>query len=391
MKKVSLAFLLCMFSILPMVAQWNIDERIRIVHGPYLQNVGPNEATIVWMSDKPSIGWVEVAPDVDESFYAEERPRFFDARDGVKTTSVLHSVKLKNLKPGTSYRYRVYVQRVLHHKGNRVIYGNTAATDVYSKKPLTFKTSDPTASTLSFAMLCDIHGKNEMLTNLVSKCDLKKTDLFLFNGDMVSILNEESHIFDGFMDTATKLFASEIPMYYARGNHETRGAYAGEFHRYFSPKEENLYYAFRQGPVFFVMLDTGEDKPDSDIEYAGITVYDDYRTEQAEWLREVLNSKEYKEAPFKVIIAHVPPVGDWHGTVEVKKKFMPLLRDAKPDLMLCGHLHRFVHQDADSQTPFPVIVNTNTSVVKANATTSELNIEIVNEDGKILDKFSIKK
>ena len=70
---------------------------------------------------------------------------------------------------------------------------------------------------------------------------------------------------------------------------------------------------------------------------------------------------------------------------------MPLLRDAKPDLMLCGHLHRFVHQDADSQTPFPVIVNTNTSVVKANATTSELNIEIVNEDGKILDKFSIKK
>ena len=55
MKKVSLAFLLCMFSILPMVAQWNIDERIKIVHGPYLQNVGPNEVTIVWMSDKPSI------------------------------------------------------------------------------------------------------------------------------------------------------------------------------------------------------------------------------------------------------------------------------------------------------------------------------------------------
>ena len=392
MKKVSLAFLLCLFSILPMAAQWNIDEPIKIVHGPYLQNVGPNEVTIVWMSDKPSIGWIELAPAGDDSFYAEERPKFFDAHDGVKTTSLLHAVKLKNLKPGTTYRYRAYVKRVLHHKGNRVIYGNSAATDVYSKKPLPFKPSDPNASSVSFAMLCDIHGKNDLLTNLIGKCDLMNTDLFLFNGDMVSILNEENHIFNGFMDTATKLFASEIPMYYARGNHETRGAYAGEFYRYFSQGEDNLYFAFRQGPVFFVILDTGEDKPDSDIEYAGITVYDEYRTEQAEWLREVLNSKEYKEAPFKVVVGHIPPsASDWHGTVELKKKFLPLLCDAKPDVMLCGHLHRYVHNKANSETPFPVIVNTNTAVLKAKATASELKIEVVNEDGKVLDTVSIKK
>ena len=126
---------------------------------------------------------------------------------------------------------------------------------------------------------------------------------------MVSVFNEENHIFDGFMDTATKLFASEIPMYYTRGNHETRGAFATEFQRYFSPKEENIYYTFRQGPICFVVLDTGEDKPDSDIEYAGITVYDEYRTEQAEWLRRVLDSKEYKDAPFKIIVAHIPPIG----------------------------------------------------------------------------------
>ena len=122
------------------------------------------------------------------------------------------------------------------------------------------------------------------------------------------------------MDTATKLFASEIPMYYTRGNHETRGAFATEFQRYFSPKEENIYYTFRQGPICFVVLDTGEDKPDSDIEYAGITVYDEYRTEQAEWLRRVLDSKEYKDAPFKIIVAHIPPIGGWHGNLEVWAK-----------------------------------------------------------------------
>lgn len=367
------------------------QEGIKLAHGPYLQNMGPDEVTIVWLSDKPSVGWVELAPDDGSNFYATERPRFFDAKNGVKNTSTIHTVKLKGLNPGTNYRYRVFVQEVLSHTGHKIVYGDYAATNVYSKKPLVFKTSDPANQTISFAMVNDIHGNNGLLENLVSKCDLKKTDFIIFNGDMVSVFNEENHIFNGFMDKATALFASEIPMYYTRGNHETRGAFATEFQRYFSPKEENIYYTFRQGPVCFVILDTGEDKPDSDIEYAGITVYDEYRSEQAEWLRQVLNSKEYKEAPFKVIVAHIPPIGGWHGNLEVENKFMPLLREAKPDLMLCGHLHRFVHQKATAETPFPIIVNSNTAVLKAAANSEELDVQVIDTEGKVLDRFSVKK
>lgn len=367
------------------------QEGIKLAHGPYLQNMGPDEVTVVWLSDKPSVGWVELAPDDGSNFYATERPRFFDAKNGVKNTSTIHTVKLKGLNPGTNYRYRVFAQEVLSHIGHKIVYGDYAATNVYSKKPLVFRTSDPANQTISFAMVNDIHGNNGLLENLVSKCDLKKTDFIIFNGDMVSVFNEENHIFNGFMDKATALFASEIPMYYTRGNHETRGAFATEFQRYFSPKEENIYYTFRQGPVCFVILDTGEDKPDSDIEYAGITVYDEYRSEQAEWLRQVLNSKEYKEAPFKVIVAHIPPIGGWHGNLEVENKFMPLLREAKPDLMLCGHLHRFVHQKATEETPFPIIVNSNTAVLKAAANSEELDVQVIDTEGKVLDRFSVKK
>ena len=62
--------------------------------------------------------------------------------------------------------------------------------------------------------------------------------MFLFNGDMVSIFNNEKEIFEGFMDKATELFASEIlGMYYTRGNHETRGSFATAFQDYFSPKQ----------------------------------------------------------------------------------------------------------------------------------------------------------
>lgn len=364
---------------------------IRLAHGPYLQNLGPTEVSIVWVADKPSVGWVELAPDDGSHFYQQERPKYFDTKNGVKKTSTVHVVHLTGLKPGTRYRYRVFAQEVLSHVHYKVMYGEVASTAVYQKKPLMFTTSDPDRESVSFAMVNDIHGRSDALEKLVSQCDLKKTDLFLFNGDMVSFFNNEKEIFDGFMDKAIQLFASETPMYYTRGNHETRGAFATSFQNYFSPGEENIYYTFRQGPVCFVILDSGEDKPDSDIEYFGITDYDRYRTEQAAWLKQVVNSKEYREAPFKVVVCHMPPFGGWHGEKEVEQKFIPLLKEAAPDLMLCGHLHRYKRNDAGEGVPFPVIVNSNNSVLKAEANGRSLQITVVDTEGKEVDRLTIRK
>ena len=387
MNKISLLFILSVLITFSAYAQ----DDIKITHAPYLQNLGENEVTIVWTANKPSIGWVELAPDDGTHYYQTERPKFFNAKNGIKLTSTVHSVHLTGLKPGTRYRYRVYSQEVLSHVGWRVIYGNVAATSVYGKQPLTFLTSDHSRQSVNFAMVNDIHGKSDLLEKLISHCDLKKTDMFLFNGDMVSIFNNEKEIFEGFMDKATELFASEIPMYYTRGNHETRGSFAIAFQDYFSPKQEHIYYMFRQGPVCFVILDSGEDKPDSDLEYAGITVYDQYRTEQAEWLKKVLESKEYKEAPFKVVVCHMPPFGGWHGEQEVAEKFIPLLNNAGVDLMLCGHLHRYMRNEPKDGVRFPVIVNSNNTVLKAEAGVKELNIRILDMEGKEVDKLTITK
>ncbi len=397
MKKLSFWGLLLLL-VSPIARAQSDISPIKITHGPYLQNVGADEATVVWLTDKPSVGWLELAPDGEDSFYAEEHPRFFDTVNGVKNTTTVHTVKLRDLKKGTRYRYRVFAQEVLKRQWNKVLYGDYASTDVYSKKPLTFRTSDPDSDATVFAVVNDIHADNELLTNLMGKCDFGKTEFVIYNGDMVSFTTSEEQLFKGFIDTSVKLFASETPMYYTRGNHETRGAFATEIQKYLSPRQEHLYYTFRQGPVFFIVLDTGEDKPDSDVEYANITDYDNYRTEQAEWLAQVLETPEYRDAPFKVIIAHIPPIAsdgekgpdeDWHGDVEVEKKFMPLLRKANPDLMLCGHLHCFIHHKPNGVTSFPIIVNSNTSVVKAEVKGKKMDIEVVDKDGKTLDRFSL--
>jgi predicted phosphohydrolase len=140
-----------------------------------------------------------------------------------------------------------------------------------------------------------------------------------------------------------------------------------------------------------VVLDCGEDKPDSDIEYSGITVYDQYRTQEAKWLKKALKQPEFLEAPFKVVICHIPPAVGWHGQQEILDKFVPLLNEAKVDIMLSGHLHRHGNNKPTEQIKFPVLVNGNEAVVKGKASKNELVLDVIGLDGKPVDKIVIKK
>ena len=367
------------------------QEPIAIKHGPYLQNLKETETTIVWISNKPSVGWVELAPDDSTSYYRSERTRYFDATNGVKNVNQLHSVRITGLKPGTNYRYRIYAQEILERKGEEITYGEVAAPSIYDPRKLKFTTNDARKPETSFIMLNDIHGNTDYIPRMLNIANYKETDMIIYNGDMMNWLMEEEDLFNGFMNVTIDQFATHKPMYYARGNHETRGLFATSFQHYFSPKEPHLYYLLRQGPICFIFLDTGEDKPDSDIEYHGITDYDNYRTEQAEWLAQAVQSEEFREATFKVVIAHMPPLPDndiWHGQGEVLEKFVPILNDAGVDMMLCGHLHQYLNNKPTEKVHFPVIDNSSNTVLKGMARGDKLNIEINSLTGERIDQIT---
>ena len=381
-------FLICsLLGITTSMAQ----PQFSITHGPYLQALHETGVTIVWTTDKDAIGWVELAPDDSSHFYLKERPKYFASSHGFKDVSKLHKVTLRGLQPGVKYRYRVYAQEVTSHVGTDVQYGKIAATQVYRRAPLSFTTSRPDQAELSFAVINDIHGRNDVMKNLLGQLDWPTTDLVFFNGDMANNLVSEDQLFAHYMDTATALFASETPMYYARGNHETRGNFASAFPDYFPTTSGHLYYLFRKGPVCFVVLDCGEDKPDSDMEYSGIVNMDVYRTQQAEWLKEVLTRPEYTDAPYKVVICHMPPFGGWHGEEEIAQKFVPLLNAAGAQVMLSGHLHRHIKRDAQSGShQFPVLVNSNNNMLRATADGQQLHIDVVDQSGKTVDSITLR-
>jgi predicted phosphodiesterase len=369
-------------------------QQIEIVNGPYLQNMSENETTIVWTTNSDAVSWVELAPEGEDSFYAKERERFYESSHGNKAIGRLHRVTIGNLEPGTTYRYRIFSKEVLSYEGHRIMYGNIASTNVYNKQPLTFTTFDRNRERIAFKVVNDIHGKNDNLSSMLGGDIKKNSDLVIFNGDMISMLNDERQIFTGFMDRATELFASEVPVFLARGNHESRGKASSQLIDYFPTNNGQFYYAFRHGPVHFMILDGGEDKPDSDIEYSGLSLFDDYRSEVKRWIEKQAADPDFLSAPFRVVVMHIPPTGStWHGTLDLADKYLPALNGARIDIMLCGHTHNYLYTPG-GEVPgisFPVLINDDETWLDIETTQEKMTIDIMNLSGKRVTSHTIDR
>lgn len=358
---------------------------IRITYGPYLQQVGPTEAVVVWGTDARGVSWVEIAPDDTLHFYAEERPKYFETHLGRKKIGTLHKVKVDGLQPGTTYRYRIFTQEVTEENSYQVSYGRVASTAVYKHEPLRLTTVNPAKESIRFSVVNDIHADTARMARLLAGVSPKTHDFVLFNGDMVSHMDTEQQMVDGFIGLAGKMFASEVPFYMVRGNHEGRGQFAANFPEYFPTETGMPYYSFRSGPVYFVVLDGGEDKPDNDIEYFGLNQMDRYREDEAKWLKTVVESEEFRSAPFRVAVIHVPPYGDtWHGNLHSQKLFLPILNDANIDLMLCGHLHKHVWlPQGKTKAAFPIMINSNMDRLDLEADSRQIDMKVVKLDGSV--------
>ncbi len=354
---------------------------VRVAHGPYLQQVTEDGFTVVWTTTVDAAVWVEVAPDDGSHFYAAERPKYYDTYLGKRRTGQLHRVRVEGLQPGTTYRYRLMQQAVLCDEGNRrVILGEGYGSDLLKHKPYTATTLDPAKEKIECWVVNDIHGRDSLMGRLLAGAPEQRPDFVCFNGDMLTQIESPQQLFDGYLDTASRLLAGAgIPIFATRGNHENRGSASQCFLDYFPTTSGEAYYAFRQGPVFFLMLDCGEDKPDSDIRYYGLAATDDYRRQEAEWLKRVVDSEAYRQAPLHVVLLHMVPGGakSWYGEQELRRLLVPILNRADVDVMLCGHYHRYGWIDDSSRgTNFPILINSNNDrlVLKADAGGIDLDV-----------------
>lgn len=377
-------------------AQNAVPPTARIAHGPYLQNVTEDGFTVIWSSTADAAAWVELAPDDGSHFYSAPRPAYYDSHLGLRRIGRLHSVRVSGLEPGTTYRYRIMQQGVILNEGNkRVILDDGYGSEVFRRKPYTVTTLDPAQSRVDFWVVNDIHSRDSIFRLLIREAPGAKPDFVCLNGDLASQTENDRTLWDACLSSASELLTpAGIPLVGVRGNHENRGAYARHWLDYFPSPTGETYYTFRRGPALFIVLDGCEDKPDNDIRYYGLGDWDAYRQQQAAWLKTVVESDEFREAPVRIVLIHMVPgkADSWYGEQQVRKLFAPQLTGKGIDVMLCGHYHRYYWIDDNSRgVDFPILVNSNNDCLRVSADAGGIDLKVYNTAGTMIKQHRIDK
>ena len=172
--------------------------------------------------------------------------------------------------------------------------------------------------------------------------DMTNADFVVLLGDLVSMVETEAdaQLANKLAHAITK---GEIPVIYARGNHEIKGEYAEELYKYVGSKDQQYAYTVTLGDddVFAVVLDMGEDHEDDWWEYYETAKFDLYRQEQTEMLEKVLAEGEYENYRYRMMVCHVPVVYVDKNSYfeEFRTEWTALLNEMELDIGLSGHKH----------------------------------------------------
>lgn len=360
-----------------------------VVCGPWISDVTQTSFTVNWVTEGATLSWVEAGVDDGRVFYASEKQKYYQTVAGKRVTGSKHSVKVTGLQPGTQYIYRICGKRIADDNNAYFMkYGSEKA----SKAKNTVRTLDHSADSCRFAIVSDIHGKDEHFKTLTNSLKPQDLDFFVVNGDLVSEIYDINKATHHAVDPVQSLVAN-LPYFYVRGNHEGRGRAHYQLTDIFPMREKDgWYYTFRQGPVAFIVLDAGEDKPDSDVEYGDLAEYDPYREAQLEWLKEAVKRPEIASAPVKICLMHIPAFKDkttWYAQNWANENFVPVLNEAGVNLMLSGHIHKHKMIEAGhSGNNFPIICSSNKERFIVSSDGKTITVKAYDTEGRLTNSYT---
>jgi len=368
---------------------------------PYLTNLTETSVTIIFNTANDALCWVELSKWNDGvEWYQGTHPKYYQDIAGRHFVGKNHSITVDGLEKGCTYRYRVLGQNVSASRSTARKYAFNSS---YAWNPefgkgtrhartCTFTTLNPSADSCRFSLVCDMHFKKEKYASLIGAMPANN-DFIVLDGDIVSHCATIDTVINSLFTPVESIIAN-CPLFYARGNHEGRGADFYKLPKYLPTKTGKFYYSFRQGPVAFIVLDAGEDKPDSDIEYFGTAAYDKYRAEELEWLKKAVKEKSFAEAPHKVCIMHIPTFNDkdaWYSQKWICDNFTPVLNAAGVKLMLSGHHHRYIlTKPGDHGCKYTIFVNSANERLDFKADAKGISIKTFNLDGVMTHSAEVK-
>ena len=301
-------------------AGWGVTLGSRFTYEPVVYAV-EDTYQIVFSTNHSATAWVEI-----------DGEKYYDLFAGsMKSEDTVHKITVPQEKLDEAKGYSIHAEKMIY----RGPFGGFKGKEI--SKRYSFRPVD-SSDGLNYYTITDAHHARKGAVN--AALSVENLDFLVILGDTVGMAEYEKDV------QLTNVIAhdvtgGEIPVVYARGNHEIKGKYAEELHKYVGSKDESFYYWFTLSDVFGITLDLGEDHDEGWWEYYGTDRFTMYHNEQTEFLKDLVATKPYEEYSYTLVACHIPIqfVNSRKDHVEVKAAWTELLNQIEPDLAVYGHQH----------------------------------------------------
>ena len=276
---------------------------------------------IVFSTNHPAIAWVEIDGEAYYDLFA----------GSMKSKDNVHKITVPQAKLDEAKAYSIHAEKMIY----RGPFGGFKGKEIcqeYTFRPVN------SADGLVYYTMTDVH--HARTGAVAAALSVENLDFLVILGDSVGMVEYEKDVqFSNLL--AHDVTGGQIPVVYARGNHEIKGAYAEELYKYVGSKNERFYYWFTLSDVFGITLDLGEDHDEGWWEYYGTDRFTSYHKEQTQFLQELAETKPYEGYNYTLVACHIPIqfVNSRKDHVDVKADWTQLLNQIQPDLAVYGHQH----------------------------------------------------
>ena len=276
---------------------------------------------IVFSTNHPAIAWVEVGGESYYDLYA----------GSMKSKDTVHKITVPQEALDRAGGYSIHAEKMIY----RGPFGGFKGKEI--SKSYNFRPVD-SSDGLVYYTITDAHHARTGAVNAARS--VENLDFLVILGDSVGMVEYEKDV-QLSNRIAHDVTGGQIPVVYARGNHEIKGAYGEELYKYVGSKGESFYYWFCLSDVFGITLDLGEDHDAGWWEYYGTDQFTLYHNEQTSFLQELVEEKPYEGYKYTLVACHIPIqfVNSRKDHVEVKATWTQLLNQIQPDLAVYGHQH----------------------------------------------------
>ncbi len=309
---------------------WIIPVNLmRITVAPAVFETGGDYYNIVWETSFKGSGCVKYT-------YNGEEKVIWDSNNGIITSDdTVHSVRVpkEELRGNT---YTVESQFIPFKFAYHCLKGRKAVSD-----PVTFG-GEEKEDNITVLCISDVHEMEKEMKQALSFIE-EKPDLICMIGDITSEMRTKDQFTKFLLKDAAYISGGAVPVVFTRGNHETRGEYAGVLADYLGDDKGNFYYTFEYGALSAVVIDSGEDKEDGHKEYSGLVNFEILREQEYTWLCSLKESDF--SGKYRIVFSHEPVLSEHFG-----KDWSAPLKDLGMELVVGGHWHdvQYIENDLPS-------------------------------------------